>query len=408
MTTTVPSNILLARQPIYDRQLNLVAYELLFRPPHPSDWVWDGDVATSQLVINAFAEIGIDQVCDGKTAFINFTHKWVVNPPPFDAQHVTVEILEDVEPGPEVVKAVKALRAAGFTIALDDFEFAPKWVPLLRLAHIVKVDVLHKTPEQVAALVNKIAPFQLRLLAEKVEDYAMLEACKELGFELFQGFFLAKPQNLHGTPLPTNRIVVMRLLAELQDPEVSVNNLEDIISNDIALSTKLLRICNTARYTTQSKIDSIRRAVVLLGLQTLRQWSSLIALSRMSDKPSELICLTLARAKMMELLAGASGRSDTDVYFTVGMFSFIDAFFDQPKEALLKSLPFEEHINQALLQFEGETGTLLRYVIAHERGEWEQIDWQDLAARQIDESLFEQTYRESLIWATGIMQSLLD
>ena len=63
---------------------------------------------------------------------------------------------------------------------------------------------------------------------------------------------------------------------------------------------------------------------------------------------------------------------------------------------------------QALLQFEGETGTLLRYVIAHERGEWEQIDWQDLAARQIDESLFEQTYRESLIWATGIMQSLLD
>lgn len=402
------TNILLARQPIYDRNLNLHAYELLFRPPHPSDWVWDGDIATSQLVINAFTEIGIDKVCDNKTSFINFTRKWLISPPPFDARHVTVEILEDVEPDEEVIAGVAALAKAGFTIALDDFEFDEKWHPLLEMADIVKVDVLVQQGEALRALVDQLAPYKVRLLAEKVENYEMLEYCKELGFELFQGFFLARPQNVHGETMPSNKIVVMRLLAELQNPDASMSDLEDIISNDIALSTKILRICNTAQYATMSKIDSIRRALVLLGLQTLRQWSCLIALSRMNDKPSELICLTLSRAKMMELLAKAVGKDNPDVYFTIGMFSFIDAYFDQPKATLLHSLPFDSAINNALLHYEGDTGKLLRNVIAHEQGEWDSINWEELSAHDIDEHLFEQAYMEALVWATDVMKSLLE
>ncbi len=400
--------VLLARQPIYDLDLNVFAYELLFRPPHPSEWVWDGDVATSQLVINAFTEIGIDQVCNHRSAFINFTRKWLVSPPPFDARHVTVEVLEDIEPDEEVIAGVQALVDAGFTIALDDFEFDEKWHPLLEMAHIVKVDVLAHSSEQLATLVQQLAPYQVKLLAEKLEDHETQELCKELGFEYFQGFFLSRPQNVHGEPLPTNKIVVMRLLAELQNPEASVSELEDIITSDIGLSTKILRICNTAQYATLSKIDSIRRAVVLMGMGPLRQWSSLIALSRMSDKPSELICLTLSRARMMELLAKASGQGNPDTYFTVGMFSFVDAYFDRPKEELLQSLPFDDELNAALLHFEGDSGKLLRNVIAHERGEWANIQWQELGDLGIEEDLFEHAYLESLQWAAEIMKSLLE
>lgn len=400
--------ILLARQPIYDCDLNLFAYELLFRPPHPSDWVWDGDVATSQLVTNAFTEIGIDKVCDNRTAFINFTRKWLVSPPPFDARHVTVEVLEDIEPDADVVKGVAALREAGFTIALDDFEFDAKWHPLLEMAHIVKIDVLAHNENELEKLVAQLEPYGVKLLAEKVEDYEMQERCKDLGFDYFQGFFLSRPQNVHGAPMPTNKIVVMRLLAEMQNPEASVAKLEEIITSDIALSTKILRICNTAKYATMNKIDSIRRAVVLLGMHTLKQWSSLIALSRMSDKPSELICLTLSRARIMEMLAKASGRENPDIYFTVGMFSFIDAYFDRPKEELLQSLPFNDSLNNALLHFEGDTGKLLRNVIAHERGNWDEIDWQELSALGIEEDLFEEAYLESLQWAAEIMKSLLE
>ncbi|MEE2731596.1 MAG: HDOD domain-containing protein [Pseudomonadota bacterium] len=400
--------ILLARQPIYDRDLNLFAYELLFRPPHPSDWVWDGDIATSQLVMNAFTEIGIDRVCDHRTAFINFTRKWLVSPPPFDARHVTVEVLEDVEPDADVIAGVKALKKAGFTIALDDFEFDAKWHPLLEMAEIIKIDVLAHNQAELEVLIGQLKPYNVKLLAEKVEDYETQERCKDLGFEYFQGFFLSRPQNVHGAPMPTNKIVVMRLLAELQNPEASVSNLESIITSDIALSTKILRICNTAQFATLSKIDSIRRAVVLLGMNTLRQWSSLIALSRMSDKPSELICLTLSRARMMELLAQAIGKENPDVYFTVGMFSFIDAFFDQPKQELLQSLPFDDSLNDALLHFGGDTGKLLRNLIAHERGEWGDVNWQELAELGIEEDLFEHAYLESLQWAAEVMKSLLE
>jgi len=127
-----------------------------------------------------------------------------------------VEILEDVEPDEEVIAGVAALAKAGFTIALDDFEFDEKWHPLLEMADIVKVDVLVQQGEALRALVAQLAPYKVKLLAEKVENYEMLEYCKELGFELFQGFFLAKPQNVHGDTMPSNKIVVMRLLAELQ------------------------------------------------------------------------------------------------------------------------------------------------------------------------------------------------
>ncbi len=400
-------NILLARQPIYDKDLKVYAYELLFRPQLGSDWKWDGDLATSQLVINAFAEIGIERVCDNKTAFINFTRKWLISPPPFDANHVAIEVLETVEPDAEVIAGIRKMAAAGFTIALDDFVYHDKWHPILEVADIVKVDVLNHTGPELETMVEKLAKYNVKLLAEKVESYQDLERCQALNFDYFQGFFLCHPQNIHGDSLPTNKVVVMRLLAELQNPNSTVKSLEDIIANDISLSTKILRICNTAQYTSVAKITSIRQAVVLIGLDALKRWSSIIALSKMSDKPNELICLSLSRAKMMELLAVQSGEIEKESFFTVGMFSLMDAFFDQPKDKLLKTLPFDTSLNDALLRYEGPAGALLKALEAHEKGRWEDIDWNYLASKNIEQPVFEKAYTESIVWATDIIKSLL-
>ena len=402
------SNVLLARQPIYDLKLNVAAYELLFRPPQQAGWEWDGDVATSQLVVNAFAEIGIDKAADNKRAFINFTRKWLMSPPPFDASQVTIEILESVEPDAEVVECVRQLSKQGFIIALDDFSYDEKWHELLQIADIVKIDVLEHHGNALENLIQQLAPYDVQLLAEKVENYSVFDHCKSLGFHLFQGYFLCKPQNITGDTIPSNKMVVMRLLAELQDPEVDMGELEKLISHDISLSTKLLRICNSASYATRVKIESIRKAMVLIGLQALRQWASIIALSRMSDKPSELITLTLTRAKMMELLAQRANLADRDIYFTVGMFSFIDAFFDQSKENILSTLPFSDAVNDALLHYSGLAGKILQSVEAHEQGHWDNILWQDLASAGIDQEMFEHAYLESLNWAAEIMQSLLE
>ncbi|MCA9916280.1 MAG: EAL domain-containing protein, partial [Anaerolineae bacterium] len=241
------SNILLARQPIYDCQLYVAAYELLFRPPQGVAWEWDGDVATSQLVLNAFAEIGFDRATDNKRAFINFTRRWLLEPPPFDPTQVTIEILETVEPDAEVVAAVQVLAKRGFVIALDDFVFAEKWHPLLQLTSIVKVDVLEHQGAALEQMVQRLSSYNVTLLAEKVETYGVFEHCKALGFKLFQGYFLCRPQNIKGDTLPSNKMVVMRFLAELQNPEVDMRSLEQLISHDISLSTRLLRICNSAR-----------------------------------------------------------------------------------------------------------------------------------------------------------------
>lgn len=402
------SNILLARQPIYDNQLQVIAYELLFRPPQQAGWQWDGDVATSQLVVNAFAEVGIDRATDNKRAFINFTRKWLLSPPPFDPHFVTIEILESVEPDSEVVAHVAQLKKSGFVIALDDFVFAPQWEPLLKLADIVKIDVLQHQGDALTKLVQQLRRFPVRLLAEKVEDYSVFDHCKTLGFEFFQGYFLCRPQNIRGDTIPSNKMVVMRLLAELQNPDVDLGALEKVISHDISLSTKLLRICNTARFATRTKIDSIRKAMVMIGLRELKQWASIIALSRMSDKPSELITLTLTRARMMELLAQHARLPNREICFTVGMFSFIDAFFDQTKEKILQTLPFNDEVNRAILHFEGTAGCLLQSVAAHEQGHWDQIDWPALDALGIPQDIFENAYMDALKWATDIMQSLLE
>jgi EAL and modified HD-GYP domain-containing signal transduction protein len=402
------SNILLARQPIYDCQLNVAAYELLFRPPQGVAWEWDGDVATSQLVLNAFAEIGFDRATDNKRAFINFTRRWLLEPPPFDPTQVTIEILETVEPDAEVVAAVRALAKKGFVIALDDFVFAEKWHPLLQLASIVKVDVLEHHGAALEQMVQQLSPYNVTLLAEKVETYGVFEHCKVLGFKLFQGYFLCRPQNIKGNALPSNKMVVMRFLAELQNPDVDMGSLEQLISHDISLSTRLLRICNSARYGARTKIDSIRRAMVLIGLQALKQWAGIIALSRMADKPSELITLTLTRARMMELLGEQYNLPERETYFTVGMFSLIDAFFDQTKQTILGGLPFSDAVNAALLHYDGPAGKILHAVEAHEQGHWSDIDWNALHAIGIEQPGFEQAYLDALVWAADIMQSLLE
>lgn len=399
-------NILLARQPIYDARLNVTAYELLFRPPQEEEWEWDGDVATSRLVLNAFTEIGIDKAADNKQAFINFTRAWLLSPPPFDSRFVGIEILESVEPDREVVTAARELSRLGFTIALDDFIFDPKWHEMLHIADIVKVDVLQHTSEQLEQLTRKLDQYPVKLLAEKVENYNMFDQCRSLGFDYFQGYFLCKPQNIHGDTTSSNKIVVMRLLAQLQDPDVEIEGLEKIISNDISLSTKLLRICNSVHYATRVKIESLRKAMVVVGLQTLKQWSAIIALSRLSDKPSELITLTLTRARTMELLARTSDTLSTDMFFTVGMFSCIDAFFDQAKQTILQSLPFSDEVNQALLHYEGTAGKVLRAVEAHEKGHWSEINWPELEALGISQTAFREAYLNALPWTAGIMQSL--
>jgi len=399
--------ILLARQPVYDKQLNVTAYELLFHPPEGVDPnAWDADQETMAVLVNAFTEVGIGQVSDNKSALIHFTRRWLLAPPPLDPQHVTIQVLKSIQPDPEVVEAIKQLRERGFSIALECTVGMSEWDALIKLADVVMVDVGTLKGDTLEKLVIYLKKFPIKLLAQKVENYTVFEHCAKLGFGIFQGGFLCRPQSVKGNSIATNKLVVMNLLAALQNPDIDIKSLEGIITNDVALSVKLLRICNSAAYSSQAKIDSIKRAIMILGLQKLKSWVSVIALSRMSDKPTELVMLTLTRAKMMEVLAQKGGLP-SEKSFTVGLFSAIDAFFDNDIKSILDTLPFDDEIKQALLLHEGTFGKLLKFILAHERGEWANIDWDALTQLKIDKSIFESAYIESVRWSSTVMQSLL-
>lgn len=403
MTSQQP---LFARQPIYNEKLKVEGYELLFRPAN-SEQDFDADQATSDVILNAFSEVGLNKATESSNAYINFPRNWLLSPPPFEPKSVVIEILETVDADAGIIESVQNLKKLGYTIALDDFASNSKQIELISLADIIKVDVLAVKGSELEELVMSLRPHGKTLLAEKVEDYHTFSQCQALGFSLFQGYFLCRPQVIEGTVLPANKLVVIGLIADLQNPDITIEDLEESIAKDPTLSVKLLKIINSAQYGLTKKVDSIKKAIVLLGLQKLKSWISVIALSKLSDKPSELLALTLTRAKMLEQLAVEVNIPNSEMYFTIGLFSSVDAFFDQEKQDILETLPLEKEVSDALLGFNGTAGILLDAVINHEQGYWEKINWEDLSKLQVTEETLENAYTEGLRWSMEILSSLI-
>ena len=403
------NKILLARQPIYDTTMRITAYELLFRPSDPGAMrAWDGDKATSEVILNAFTEIGIETVTESLPAYINFTRKWLLNPPAFDPKQVVIELLEDIEYDDEALNAVRHLAAQGFQIALDDFVFADKFAPVLRIATIVKLDVLAHDRETIARWVARLRFFKVHLIAEKVETHEMMEFCKEIGFESFQGYFLSRPQIIKGNKVASSKVVVMQLLSELQNPDAEFSEIEKLISQDPTLTYKLLKVFNAATYALPKKVDSINRAVTLLGLTKIKSWASVISMSQMTDKPHALMLTALIRAKMCEQLAENFGNSDSEQYFTVGLFSTLDAFFDRDMPTVLETLPLVEDITDAILFQKGQLGKILQSTIAHEQADWDHIDWDTLGDLGITPDEMEIAYINSIRWSASICNTILN
>jgi len=394
-------DVLLARQPIFDRKLNTYAYELLFRPNmiDADAKQVDCDQATSMVMLNAFTEIGIQNLVGQHKAFINFTRNLILNPPPFTYKEIVIEVLEDIKPDKEIIESLTRLRKSGYLIALDDFIYHESLLPLVDLAHIIKVDVLALSAEQLAEHINLLKQQDVLLLAEKVETQEMQQYCMELGFDYFQGYFLSKPKNIKGRKIPANKLVIMQLLADLQKPDISSEQLHLTLSKDPGLSFKMLRLINSAAYRRPNKIESLYRAIILIGLNNIKRLASLLALSNLDDKPSALHEETMIRAKMCEFLGKRVFSKDVDLFFTVGMFSMLEAFFDAPMEELLESISLTSQMNDALLHREGILGFVLSTCEAYEQGNWQAIDWVRLKSHGLSINDVKDSYLESLEWS---------
>lgn len=367
----------IGRQPIYDRGLDVYAYELLHRRGKENQATFtDGDLATSQVIINIFLDVGLENLVGSKPAFINITGDFFTGDYPLPVSHeqVVFELLETIAPDTNVIAGVRRLVAQGYRIALDDYLLRDDTLPLLELASFVKLDVLAMTADELARTVERLRHYPLQLVAEKVETPAHYEMCRALGFDLFQGYFFAHPDVIHTQTTSANRSVVLSLIARLQNPDIELREVEQVIAQDVILSFRLLRYINCATFGLRREVDSIRQALMLLGLATVRNWATLLLLSQIDNhKPRELMTIALIRARMCELLANSDPAIDDNQAFTVGLFSLLDAMLDQPMETLLDQIPLSMPIKLALLDREGELGTLLKTVICYERGEWDSM-----------------------------------
>jgi c-di-GMP phosphodiesterase len=360
----VVSNTHIVRQPIYDAAVTVVGYELIVHgdAEHP-----EAEAAAASTV----TQIGLNLVAGG--------HAWVPLSRGFlfggyaDAlpqERVVFEIAPELGSDSAALAAAARLTAAGYRLAVDPFVPSDETTPLLGMAAAVKIDA-GQDRATLADLIALARPAGAQIVATGVETHDAFETCKSLGVDLFQGYFFCQPREVEGRGIEVNTLNKLRLIAELQDPDVDMDKLGEIVSRDVGLSYNLLRFVNSAFFSVPRRIESIRDALVLLGLQNVKRWATLMALAETNDKPHELIVTALVRARMCELVAVARGdKREADGYFTAGLFSVVDAMMDVSLIELLRQLPFSQEIMDALLRYDGPKGEMLHGVLAYERGDF--------------------------------------
>lgn len=380
--------IFVGRQPIYNKQLKIYGYELLFRSdgcPANAFQSVGADGATSRTILNTYLEIGLEKLVGNRLAFINLTEQFLLNDNslPISPDQIVLEILEDIVITDEIIEATKRLKSQGFIIALDDYIYNPDHKPLMPYIDIIKIDIMQLSEKELIEHVRVLKSFDIKLLAEKIETMDEFFLCHRLGFEYFQGYFLSKPRVIKKKTLASNKMAVLNLLSILMNPESDMDEIEEAIGYDVSFSYKILKMINSALFNLNREIDSIRQAIVILGRKKLNSWASLLALSSMDDRPSEILHLTMVRAKMCELISETAGLKDQESFFTVGLFSGLDILMERELSDLLKPLPLNQDIVNALLKHEGDYGEAIQCVLAYEVSDFEKTHFKKLTQNDI-------------------------
>lgn len=394
----------IARQPILDSGGKTYGYELLFRSSEKNayDPTVDGNTATSTVLFNSIAEFGLDRLVGNALAFINLTNLFFEQPEMLElipAGRCVLEVLETVEVNDEVVAGVLTLRDKGHLIALDDFVDAERFERLLPLADIVKYDITQHSMEALHELCAKDHAAGRCSLAERVETHEEFEALTAGGFDYFQGYYFAKPLIVSGTKMPENRVALMQLIAEINNPESTIDDLAEIVGRDVSLAVRTIKYVNSPMNGLSTNVESIRQAAVLLGRSIISNWVTLLVMSRIDDQPSELMKLALIRARFCQLQAQEEGLNDAR-YFTLGLLSLLDVFMGTTMEAALAEVTIAEELRNELLTRGGDGGRMLDWAASLEQGN----------AEHADDSLPEgagRLYQDASFWAEEIAGQLL-
>ena len=407
-------DVFVARQPIFNKNESIFAYELLYRNSQQNSYpIIDGDTATLEVLINAFLHIGIKELAGEKLCFINFTEN-LLNKEVFGrfpVNRIVVEVLEDIPITAELIDKIRAIKDLGFLIALDDFVIQKNisfYNELFSLVNFIKVDFLHTTPEERKAIeqIKKRNYPHIVLLAEKVETREQFQEAKEAGYALFQGYFFAKPEIFKGAEIPANTMQYSRIIGLLRQKSADVEQIAAEIERDVSLTFKVLKMINSPAVRKKSKIRSIKQGVLLLGLEELTHWLYVLLLHEIKvnhvGDSLAIIEASLFRAKFCELLARRTANRNASEFFLLGMFSLIDTLLHQSMEKSLQDIPISEDIVATLLGANTEMTPYLALAIACDEVKWNEIKV-GADAFNIDYASLNDMYLEARSWASDIV-----
>lgn len=390
------------RQAIFDRALRVRAYELLYRDSFENHARFtDATQAAAATLVNAFIEIGLDSLVGDLPVYANLTADFLLGnyALPFGPERLILEVLESVPVTPELVRALRALRASGYRIALDDFVLDDRTRPLLDVADVIKVDVLGQSREAIAAQYAALRPSGAQLLAEKVSTRDELAFLHDLGFDLFQGFFLEVPTIVHRKRLPHQRATLLQLLAKLY-ASADLREIERLLATDVGLTVRVLKLASSAAAARGVPIGTIGQALQRLGTQQVAALVVLVIASGFDDKPPELVSQALVRAHTCALIGRRTGLP-ADELFTAGLLSLLDAILDQPLDVLLAQLPVTPAIVEALGSRTTPLGRVVVAARAQDRG-----DPEGVLAAGIAPEIVSTAWREAVRWTRELVATV--
>jgi c-di-GMP-related signal transduction protein len=393
----------IGRQAIFDRRLNVVGYELLYRDSEENRARFD-DVtkASATTMINAFLEIGLDTLVGSVPAFVNMSAEFLLGdyPIPLPPERTVIEVLEDIPVTPALVTSLRELRQRGFRIALDDFLLTDATRPLLDVADIIKVSVLGVPRDEIAAQYAALKPSGAILLAEKISTHEEHVFLRNLGFYYFQGYFLEMPVVTRTKRMPHDRAKLLRLLATLYDQRLDLRSIEGLVAAEVGLGVRLIKLASSAAMARGEMIGSLQQAMARLGVQQVAALIMLILASGFDDKPLELARQVLIRARMCELLA-RHATIPADEMFTAGLLSLLDAILDRPLDEIIAQLPLTALVKEALQGGASRPARILDTARHQNRG-----DLSSLAGTGFTAQAVFMAWYDAVRWADDIMRRL--
>lgn len=395
-------SLMIARQPLYNNQMGVFGYELLYRPSTADQAQVSSGGATAHVLTTALLSSGLEDLVYNRVAIINITRAFIDVMPQVQlpAEQMMLDLPDNLPMDSALIDSLKILKNQGYGLSIGGFGTLRE-PGLLAIADNYRVDVKRLRTDQLDQLTKFLRRYKnLSLRALKVENLEEYDLYRTRGYDLFQGYFLGSPRIHQVRDLSVNKLAIMELLAAVHNLDTPIDELEKKIMRDVSLSFRLLKLVNSPFFGVASEVDSVKRAIVLLGRDEIRKLVSLLALSTINDQPAAMVEIALFRARTCELLGQRVGVSPEEC-FTVGMFSALDVLMEQPIKRIVSKLPLSQNVRTAILDHQGVMGEALSCALAMEEAKWSDIHFSDVA----EQDLFGISV-EAHRWTNGVVHHL--